>query len=558
MPVEISDGINGDGLFDIQGKAFQAMAIIDSSVNTSITGEVTDALAQFAKRTSTLELQKTIEGLSAANDSLKSAGMSMKTILSRYVERLIIEMVDADNSLTSKTTQVALEELIDQLETASQSVDASTSSGTVTADADNTGNGSVILSVKNGEGRNTENALAEDLVMTCVSNGRTSGFSTQGEAAVPALAVDWPKGSGASTVITSVDASANLLTNSDFEVETSIDKVPDNWIISVGLGATAGGLFAMTDVEEQTITISGTPTDGQYYLHWVNQDGKSETSGKLSYAASQGQVEAELRNFVGLSEVVVTTTGTSPNYTHTVSFQGLGGNMNQISSTDHTTGGSHAIAHATTVAGDSQVYFGGKSLMMLPDAGSTLTTFQQAVTLSPKTCYAVNAHFLRGSGTISAGVITFDLVDGIGGSVIQDDAGGNNSFSFNASDLTTSWKNLDTLVTAETVFHTPTILPNRMYFRWRISTAITSGTYVWVDHMAMSEMSEVYAGGPYLSVFTGSTEWKADDKFTVAIANDRAGAIQEWYNRSLGMSSRGLMLPSNSGGSETIADSLIS
>ena len=298
MTVEFTDGVNGDGLFDILGKAFQAMAIIDTSINTSITTEVTDALAQFAKRTSTLELQKTIEGLSAANDSLKSAGMSMKTILSRYVDRLIIEMVDADNALPSKTTQVALEELISQLDTASQSVDSSTASGTVTADAANTGNGSVVLSVKNGKGRNAENALAEDLVMTCVSNGRTSGFRTQGEAAVPAMAVDWPKGSGASRVITSVDASANILSNSDFEDESSIDKVPDNWIVSVGLGATAGGLFAMTDVEEQTITISGTPTGGQYYLHWVNQDGKSETSGKLSYAASQAQVRSELRQFV--------------------------------------------------------------------------------------------------------------------------------------------------------------------------------------------------------------------------------------------------------------------
>jgi hypothetical protein len=76
--------------------------------------------------------------------------------------------------------------------------------------------------------------------------------------------------------------------------------------------------------------------------------------------------------------------------------------------------------------------------------------------------------------------------------------------------------------------------------------------------MAMTKMSEMYSGGPYISVFTGSTGWKSDDKFTVAIANDRAGQIQEWYNRSFGMAGRGLMLPSNSAGSETIADTLIS
>lgn len=114
-----------------------------------------------------------------------------------------------------------------------------------------------------------------------------------------------------------------------------------------------------TSVEVQTIIISGTPTSGTYTITF---DGK--TSAAIAYNAGQAAVQAALRAIPGLEAVTVVTTGSAPNYTHTVTMTGAGGALGtnsppQMTSTDGTSGGTHAIAHATTSAGTTDTWTQG-------------------------------------------------------------------------------------------------------------------------------------------------------------------------------------------------------
>lgn len=661
MTIELHDAVNGDGLFDIWGKAFHAIATINTARLTTVPTELQDVLAQHNKKTVDADLERIAAVLNPLPDGFRSVGDGTIQALVNYAQNLLIELVEDDNPQPDRQLVTTLEELIRQMEAASASVDASAITAAVAADGDNAGDGVIVLSTKRGDGLVQEHALAETIEVEATSSGLTASLSFLGEESVPLLSALWPRGSGANNSISAVDAAASLLLNGDMEDEDDVANAPDDWIVSVG---TIGTTLKMTDVEVQTVAISGTPTGGHYLLHWTDPDGKSYTTAPLAHNATASTVQTELRKFPGLGSITVSSTGTSPNLTHTITFTGKGGNLNQLTSTNNLTGGTPAIAHATTTEGSGNVFAGGKALELDSD-GSQLTTLNQRLTtLSPSTAYGFSGWFLA-DVVPAAGQITIDLVDGIGGTVIQDDQGVRNSFTFAAADLTTSFKHVDDLVAArnevqrvtitgsptggtftltydgqttagiafdataaavqsalealsniaagdvscsggplpgtpvdvtftgqlgsrnvvemtadgsgltggtsptanvstttegspgEVVFRTPRVLPAAIYLRVRISTAVSAGTSVFVDHLALTAMQALYAGGPLAAVFAGSDEFKAGDLWTVTVTNDRAGLLQEWTNRIVDMAALGLLLPSNSAGAETVPDSVV-
>ena len=116
---------------------------------------------------------------------------------------------------------------------------------------------------------------------------------------------------------------------------------------------------AATTVETQTIAISGTPTSGTYTITF---DGK--TTAALDFDATGEEVQAALRALAGLELVTVATTGTTPNFTHTVTMTGVGGSLGsasppQMTSTNSMSGGTPAIAHDTTSAGAADTWTAG-------------------------------------------------------------------------------------------------------------------------------------------------------------------------------------------------------
>lgn len=540
--------INFNTLFADLGKAFYAQGLVNTARGTTIVPEVKDFLDQYGS--SSLELKRAVAGVEPGLRAMQSGMSAQMTALRTAATNVVIETVDADATLDRKDITSALVELIRQMVAGTVSVDASTAS--VSSVVHSVSRGSLVYSVTRADGKNCQNILPEQLVLECTadSSPNTPTFTARGEARVSdRLSHDWPGGSGITRSFQAIDAADSLLPNGDFEDEDDRANAPDDWIVSVG---TIGTTLKITDVEVQEIAITGPPTAGTYTISVTNAAGKVQTTAPLAYDATESDVEAAIQALVGFEEVTVSSTGSSPNYTHTITFNGVAGNLNTVSVTNGTTGGTFTPAQVT--AGSNNAYV-GKALEFDSD-GSQLTAIQTPVTLDPLTQYAFNCWMMTDS-IPAAGVITIDLVDGIGGSVIADEAGTNNSFTVDCTGLTTSFA-------AKTgTFRTPKNLPAIVYLRIRITTAISNTSSVFIDHASLVEMVELYPDGLSVALFSGATPWKkgsgqvVGDYIAVTVANDRAGLFQEWFERNFDMRSKGLLLPSVTDGSETQDDALI-
>lgn len=207
---------------------------------------------------------------------------------------------------------------------------------------------------------------------------------------------------------------------------------------------------------------------------------------------------------------------------------------------------------------------GGGALQLTGDAGGTLSALLQPFNTATSTAagaggtpgkvladgqYAFNL-WLKVSATPAAGVLELALVDG-SGTVINDDQGAANLATKSLTAVSTSYVNFNG------TFRLPAVLPSAVKLRLRLSTAIDNGKSVYVGRLALAAMSQLYAGGPFASVFSGNTKLIAGaspDTWTVAVGNTY-GAFQQYFERAFSMRSLGLQLPAS--GSPTIADSLI-
>lgn len=552
MAVELIDGSNFDGLFDLLGKAFFAQATLETAIKTTVPDEIIDAIDQFKLRASDVDVEGAEDSLPSAITVLQAGGVSAQALIQQYCQQLVIRMVNDDAPLDNPTLRNALVELIEQMETSGDDVDASTVGASCAMGGSNAGNGVVVVSAKRGDGRFQENMLAETILGLPISDGLTASIRFTTPQRAQLLHPSWPAGSGISVSLSPISpADQSLLLNGDFEDEDDVANAPDDWTVVVG---TIGTTLKMTDVEVQTIAITGTPTTGHMLLHWTHPNGNAFTSVPIFVGASAAAVQTAIRAFDGLENVTVTRSGTAPNYTYTITFVGMGGNVAQFTATNRFDTGS--ITPGTSSGGTGQVFQGGKALE-IDSNGSELTQIRQRVTgLKALTAYAVSL-WGRTDTAPAAGVVTIDLVDGAG-SVIADAAGTNNAFTFNAADVSDSaWEHLDSLVSGDPVFRLPAVVPDVVYFRIRVSTAISNTSSLYLDAVQIKEMTALYPGGPLAAAFAGSTRLRTTDTFTITTTNNYAGEFQKWFQRNFDMASLGLLLPSDTGGSETIADSLI-
>lgn len=110
---------------------------------------------------------------------------------------------------------------------------------------------------------------------------------------------------------------------------------------------------ATFDAEIETVVVAGTPTAGSYILTY---DGKATAN--IAFNADGPTVQAALRLVPGLEQVTVSTAGTIPNFTHTVTMTGVGAPLGASSPsalvrTDNTTGGTHSVTVTVTHEGTS-------------------------------------------------------------------------------------------------------------------------------------------------------------------------------------------------------------
>lgn len=194
---------------------------------------------------------------------------------------------------------------------------------------------------------------------------------------------------------------------------------------------------------------------------------------------------------------------------------------------------------------NSDQYSGSKCLEFDGD-GATLSQIYQAVELEPNTRYSFNC-FIKFDSTPAAGDLVIDLHDG--SSVIADDESNDNTATVDLTGVGTSFESFSGS------FVTPRVLPSTIRLRVRLSTAVSSGSSLFIDHLSLGEMVETYAGGPAIAIHSGASDFVVGDKFTVAATNNGAGSFVDGFEKLFEMRSKGLLLPSDSSG--TISDGLI-
>lgn len=549
MTMELHDAVDGDGLFDIQGKGFKLLYTLNVARLTTIPGVAEDLLAQFqALADSTdLDFAAAMEGIPAAVESWQSGGNALATAIVGNASDLLIEFAKADAAQPDSSLENALEYLIAQMETDGDYVDGNTVAISLAAGGSNVGDVAICYTTARGDGKTSENILTETIAATVTAAASAVTPTVQfigDEEADDILGQDWPAGSGCKLSVTATNPANSLLSNGDFEDET-IDDTPDNWQVVVG---TPGTTLKVTAPEQQTVEISGTPTAGSYLLEYTNAEGVTRATVSLAYNAAGSAVQSALRAIPGLEQVAVSTSGTSPDYTHTITFTGVGGDPDELTSVDNLTGGTPSIAHATTVAGNAGS-FRGLALEFDSD-GAEATAIYHLLTVTADTVHFCHLRMIR-VGAAAVGEMRVEIVDEIGGSVVDDGAGNANSLTIDVTALGTADHESKWFA-----FRVPKTVNQPVYLRIRISTAISNTASVFVDEVAIAAGRLLYTGGPYVAAFSGKVAAVAGDLWVLTVTNNRAGGIQEWYERCFDMTGKGLLLPVT--GSTLIPNTVIS
>lgn len=198
----------------------------------------------------------------------------------------------------------------------------------------------------------------------------------------------------------------------------------------------------------------------------------------------------------------------------------------------------------------STAFSGTKALEFRGD-GAELTRISQSLRAAPATQgffeperrYAL-AFQVRVSVAPSAGVLRVSLRETSSGAQIGDAI---------TVDLTTVGI---VYVSKSVQIKTPDPLSDTIFIVIELTTALETGKGVFIDHMALTEMIQ-HENGPLFAIFPGAVKWLVADRVTAAVTNDRAGKFQEFFERAFDMSDKGLLLPSDNVGGETILDTLI-
>lgn len=212
--------------------------------------------------------------------------------------------------------------------------------------------------------------------------------------------------------------------------------------------------------------------------------------------------------------------------------------------------GAEVASEATIVYGP-----GLKALKLIGGTG-ILTALTQTfgsstgtlATILPDTQYALN-FWLKADVVPAAGTLIVELIDQ-NNNVVADDQSTNNRLTITQGGITTSY------VAQNVVFRTPKVLPSTIKLRIRLSVAITAGSNYFIDRMALNQMTQIYPGGPWFSVFSANTKLIAGDSYTVAITNTY-GVFQQYFERVFGLRNLGVQLPYYTGSGTNINDNLV-
>jgi|GEM_PF-3976650 len=432
----------GKGVY-LANLAWEFVGGSGSYITTDIPTEWTDYVAAFDGTSPAV--RSAVADSSSQLASARTALDSLTSWVASSAAAAIIETAHADHALPAKTIDFGLAELIKQMKAGTKFVNSNHLGISSAAGGANVGNGQVVASMLDGNGRRLEFAYAEELAGVFTNNSTLGSeqLTVRGQLAADGKrAYNWPAGSGSTQNYTAIDAAStanNLLTNGSFD--TFVVNTPGSWTIVVG------------------------------------------------------------------------------------------------------TAGTEILAEPTVV-----YKAGGKALAIA--GAATLTCLAQTLALKAKTPYAVNL-WCKTSGTPAAGVLQVELWDVAAAAVCLDEEGNAASFTINLVTLGTAY------VAKSAVFRLAEPVPASVQLRIRLTTALSAGTTLYIDHVALAAAKQQYTGGPYVAFFSGSANWSLDDTLTITPANDYGGLLHTAFWRLFDMPALGLFLPSKDDGSENILDSVI-
>jgi hypothetical protein len=462
--------------------------------------------------------------VSAANSLSSTTGLT--SACRNLMQSEIIRQVQLDQpTLTSLSITAAINELDKQMVAGTQSIDNNACTVTATSPASKA---TFVVSNRHANGKTTELAFNETFRVEWTG----TALSVRGQPREAQLASTWPGGSGVSLNLTPVSA-GGLIANGAVDSEDSLAAgKPDSWVVTTG---TIGTTIKMTDFESQTITIAGTPTSGYYSLTLIDPNGNVQTTTLLAYNATGSDVQSAIRSLVGFSSAIVTTTGTGPNYVHSVKFDGIVGDVGNIAINSSISPGTITQANGAAVDTSGLNY---RTLLWVGN-GSQLTAMEQVISPSSLTQYAFHVRMKKQTG--ATGVIEWRLVNGAG-TVINDDAGTANSVSVNLTAVS------DTIYSAHTAFfRLPSVLPSIVKIQVRLTTAINNTFKLYIDEMTLASVQQVGNTGLYATLFPGAATSAITDAYTLSSTNDFTGRIQSMFMRFFDR-----QLPSNN--TPTISD----
>lgn len=531
-----------DGLFDLLGQVFALQTQVDSSVQARRTewDTVTAAInAEFSTATWLASLSSAERAIAIEETTASNAVLSLRTI----AEQILILKVDEAVSLPSKSVTDALAELAFQMDDRVESLIAPTVSASVAADGGNAGDCFIVSSKKTVYGIDNPQLLPETIDITAVAAGY---LQVNCDASSEGLSPDNFGGSGIQTSLTVFTNSTGLVGSGALNSFTaSASVLPGSWIANVGVLGTAV-LSGQPQID--TITITGTATTGTYRITCTTTALGTQSTGNLAYNATASTISAAISQLVGFSNVSVSASGTSPNYTHTLTFYGMreAVTVAVVNSTDT---GSFSVATPTAFSTPSL----GSSAIVLVSDGSTLVSASHLLThLEPLKAYAVNA-WLAVNTAAASGVVEISLTNGVGGSIIQDDAGNDLKYTVAATSLTTSYQSSASIVASgAAVFMTPKSLPASVYLRIRCSTTLPNTRKVYIENPVCAAISPVYSSGVFLVGFAGPLGFVVGDSWIATVANNFGGTMHWGMERNFGLRRLGVIIPTD--GTGTIAD----
>lgn len=207
----------------------------------------------------------------------------------------------------------------------------------------------------------------------------------------------------------------------------------------------------------------------------------------------------------------------------------------------------------STVLKDTSPLVRGTAGVKFVSDGATLIAIKQQLSTSlvkPNKCYALNL-WAKINTVDATGNVRFRLCDG-NGTTISNDAGTTNIYNRNVNGNIAA---ATTQVT--TFFQTPKNLPSSgVWLEISLTVSPTSGRTIQFDCLGLAEATQLYAGGPFVKMFSKATSSVRGDYYTLTAANNAsANTWPKAMDRMFGMRQLGLYLPTS--GSPTIATNLL-